>query len=84
MPPVVELADKVADDATSATQDDVDRLRSLGLTDADVLGVVLAAAMRSFCSRVLDGAGIEPEPKHAALDPEIRDVLAVGRPIAGH
>jgi len=79
---VVELADKVAADATSVTEADADRLRSLGLTDAEILDVVLAAAMRSFFSKVLDAVGAEPDAKYAELDPELRDALTVGRPIA--
>jgi uncharacterized peroxidase-related enzyme len=79
---VMELADKVAADATSVTQADVDRLRSLGLDDADVLDVVLAAAARCFFSKVLDATGAEPDAAYAALDPALREVLTVGRPIA--
>src|SRR3954471_20703056 len=79
---VVELADKVVLDATSVTQADIDRLRSLGLTDADILDVVLAAAVRCFFSKVLDGLGIEPDARYAQLDPALRDALTVGRPIA--
>jgi uncharacterized peroxidase-related enzyme len=79
---VVELADKVAADATAVTEGDFDRLRALGLTDAEILDVVLAAAMRSFFSKVLDGVGAEPDAKFAQLDPELRDALTVGRPIA--
>ena len=80
---VMDLAEKVADDATSVTEADVDHLRSLGLSDADVLDVVLAAAARCFFSKVLDGVGVEPDAKYASLDPGLRDTLTVGRPIAG-
>jgi uncharacterized peroxidase-related enzyme len=80
---VMELADKVADDATRVTAADVDRLRSLGLSDEEILDVVLAAAARCFFSKVLDGVGAEPDAKYRALDPELRDALTVGRPIAG-
>jgi uncharacterized peroxidase-related enzyme len=79
---IVDLADKVAVDATSVTQGDVDRLRALGLTDSEILDVVLAAAVRCFFSKALDGLGIEPDAKYAGLDPELRDVLTVGRSIA--
>jgi uncharacterized peroxidase-related enzyme len=79
---VMELADKVAVDATSVTQADVDHLRELGLTDAEVVDVVLAAAARCFFSKVLDGLGIEADAKYAQLDPELRDALTVGRSIA--
>ena len=79
---VIDLADKVAADATTVTEADVDRLRSLGLTDAEILDVVLAAAMRCFFSKVLDSLGAEPDARFAQLDPEVRDALTVGRPIA--
>jgi uncharacterized peroxidase-related enzyme len=79
---VVALADKVADDATSVTADDIDRLRSLGLSDTEILDVVVASAARSFFSKVLDGLGIAPDARYTKLDPELRDVLTVGRSIA--
>jgi len=79
---VMDLADKVADDATRVTEEDVDRLRSLGLADAEILDVVLAAAARCFFSKVLDGVGAEPDAKYASLEPGLRDALTVGRPIA--
>jgi uncharacterized peroxidase-related enzyme len=79
---VMDLADKVAGDATAVTQADVDRLRGHGLSDADILDVVLAAAARCFFSKTLDGAGAEPDAAFAALHPGLRDALTVGRPIA--
>jgi uncharacterized peroxidase-related enzyme len=79
---VIDLAGKVAVDATTVTEADVDRLRSLGLTDAEILDVVLAAATRCFFSKVLDGLGAEPDARFAQLDPGVRDALTVGRAIA--
>ncbi len=79
---VIALADKVALDATSVTQSDIDQLRSLGLSDTDIFDVVLAAAARCFFSKALDGIGIQPDARYAQLDPELRDALTVGRPIA--
>jgi uncharacterized peroxidase-related enzyme len=79
---VMDLAAKVARDATSVGQDDIDRLRSLGLSDQDILDVVLAAAARCFFSTVLDAVGAEPDAKYGKLDPAVRDVLTVGRAIA--
>lgn len=80
---VMELASKVADDATSVAQEDIDRLRSLGLADAEIMGVVLAATARCFFSKTLDALGIEPDAKYADVEPGLRDALTVGRPIAG-
>lgn len=79
---VMDLADKVAQDATSVTQQDVDRLRGLGLTDGEILDVVLAAAARCFFSKTLDAVGAAPDAKYSELEPEIRDTLTVGRAIA--
>jgi uncharacterized peroxidase-related enzyme len=78
---VMELADKVAADATSVTQKDVDRLRALGLSDADVLDVVLAAAVRCFYSKTLDALGVAPDRAYHELPPGLRDALTVGHPI---
>jgi len=79
---VMDLADKVAADATSVTAADVQRLRDLGLPDTEISGVVLAAAARCFFSKSLDGLGVDPDAKYAALPGPVRDALTVGRPIA--
>jgi len=78
---VQDLARKAADDATSVTQADVDRLRGLGLTDDEIFDVVLAAAARSFFSKTLDALGVQPDAAYRSLAPEVRDALTVGRPI---
>ena len=69
---VMDLAAKVVEDATGVEQADIDRLRSLGLSDQDILDVVLAAAARCFFSKVLDAVCAEPDGKYAALDPALR------------
>ena len=79
---VMALAETVAADATTVTQEDIDRLRALGLPDAEILGVVLAAAARCFFSKTLDGLGVLPDHKYDAMEPALRDALTVGRPIA--
>jgi len=79
---VMDLADKVATDATSVTQADVDHLRALGLSDADVFDVVAAAAARCFFSKLLDGLGVQPDARYAALETPVREALVVGRPIS--
>jgi uncharacterized peroxidase-related enzyme len=80
---VMDLAEKVVDDATSVTQADVDRLREHGLSDAEILDVVLAAALRCFFSKTLDGIGAQPDSEfEQRLEPDVREVLVVGRPIA--
>jgi uncharacterized peroxidase-related enzyme len=79
---VMGLADKVAHDATAVTEDDIQALRELGLTEAEIFDVILAASARCFFSKSLDGVGAAPDAKYAALDPALRDALTVGRAIA--
>jgi uncharacterized peroxidase-related enzyme len=79
---IMELADKVAADGGSVQQADIDRLRSLRLSDTEILDVVLAAAARCFFSTTLDALGVQPDHKYADMDPPVRDALTVGRPIA--
>jgi alkylhydroperoxidase family enzyme len=79
---VMDLADKVAADATSVTQADVDHLRALGLSDADVFDVVAAAGARAFFTKVGDGLGVQADASYGEMEPALRDALTVGRPIA--
>jgi uncharacterized peroxidase-related enzyme len=78
---VMELADKVVADATSISSADIDRLRSFGLTDEEILDVVVAAAARCFLSKTLDALGVEADAAYLELDPDLREALTVGRPI---
>ena len=80
---VMDLAERVVDDATSITDADLERLRTLGLSEAEILDIVLAAAARCFFSRTLDALDVRADAAFRDLDAEIRDVLVVGRPIAG-
>ena len=79
---VMDFAEKVADDANSIQLTDIDDLRSVGLSDAEIFDVALAAAARCFFSKTLDAVGVEPDAKYSDLDPKLRDVLTVGRDIA--
>jgi uncharacterized peroxidase-related enzyme len=79
---VMDLADKVAADATSVTEDDIERLRGFGLDDGEIVSVVCAAAARCFYSKALDALGVQPDAGYASVDPALRDALVVGRPIA--
>jgi uncharacterized peroxidase-related enzyme len=81
---VMAFARKLTLNADQITQSDVDTLKSLGLTDEDVLDVALAAAARCFFSKTLDATGTTPDPAyHDLLPPELVTALTVGRSIAG-
>jgi uncharacterized peroxidase-related enzyme len=80
---VMEYATLVARDATAITQEDVQKLRNHGLTDADIVDVVFAAAARTFFTKVLDALGVQADAQlGATFDPETRQKVTVGRPIA--
>jgi uncharacterized peroxidase-related enzyme len=79
---VMDLAEKVADDATSIQETDLESLRSVGLRDEEIADVVLTAAVRCFFSKTLDALGVEPDAKYNDLETGVRDALTVGRPIA--
>jgi uncharacterized peroxidase-related enzyme len=79
---VMDFAEQVVDDAASIGEDDLQRLRDLGLSDTDILDVALAAAGRCFFSKTLDALGVQPDAKYRELEPGLREALVVGRPIA--
>ena len=79
---VMDLAERVVDDATAIGDDDLQRLRDLGLSDTDIMDVMLAAAARCFFSKTLDALGVRPDASYAELEPDLLEVLVVGRPIA--
>ena len=79
---VMDLAERVAEDATSIEEEDLQRLRDLGLSDTEIMDVVLAAAVRCFFSKTLDGLGVLADASYRELEPDVREVLVVGRPIA--
>ena len=79
---VMDLAERVVDDATSIDDADLQRLRDLGLSDTDIMDAVLAAAARCFFAKTLDALGVRPDASYRELEPELREALVVGRPIA--
>lgn len=79
---VMDLAERVVDDATSIGDADLQRLRDLGLSDAEIMDVVLAAAVRCFWTKTLDALGVQADPSYRELEPELQEALVVGRPIA--
>lgn len=78
---IMVFARKVVRDAASVTQQDIDGLRSHGLSDTDIFDVVTAAAVRCFFSKTLDALGAVPDSSYLKIDAKLRDVLTVGRGI---
>jgi len=79
---VMDLAERVVDDATSIGDADLQRLRDFGLSETDIMDVVLAAAARCFFSKTLDALGVRPDASYREMEPRLREALVVGREIA--
>ena len=79
---VMDLAERVVDDATSIGDAELQPLRELGLSETEIMDVVLAAAARCFFSKTLDALGVRPDASYRALEPDLREALVIGRPIA--
>jgi len=77
---IMVFAQKVATQPGEINEGDYDHLRGFGLTDEEILDIVLACTARSFFSKTLDALGAVPDETYLELDPELLDVLAVGRP----
>jgi uncharacterized peroxidase-related enzyme len=78
---VYQFAAKVATDAASVQQEDIDELRAAGLSDVDIADVVYAAAARCFFTRILDGLGAQLDAQTAqTFDPALYASMVVGRP----
>ena len=73
---VMDFAAKVARDACSITEHDVQRLRDAGLSDREIFDVAVAAAARCFFSKTLDAVGALPDAEFAELDPGLREARA--------
>ena len=80
---VMAFAERVVRDAASVTRGDIERLRTLGLGDDEILDVALAAAARCFFSKTLDALGTSPDAAYRSLlGPQLCDALTVGRAVA--
>jgi uncharacterized peroxidase-related enzyme len=76
---VMSFAQKITTQANQTNETDYDELRGYGLSDEDILDIVLASAARNFFSKTLDGLGATPDDLYLELEPELRQILTIGR-----
>ncbi len=76
---MMSFAEKLTLATHTVTPQDIEGLREHGLTDAEILDIVLVAAARNFFSKALDAVGAEPDAVYRDLEPELREALAKGR-----
>lgn len=79
---MMAFAEKVARSADQITAADVDQLRAHGYRDEEIFDLAAAAAARCFFSKLLDALGVQADSSFNDLDPTLRQVLTVGRPVA--
>ncbi|WP_369372707.1 carboxymuconolactone decarboxylase family protein [Promicromonospora sp. Populi] len=75
----MEVAERVSGDSAAMTEADTLRLRELGLTDRQIVDVVLAAAARNYYSRALHALAVPPDVPPDLPEP-LREALAGGLP----
>lgn len=73
------LAFKVARDSASLVEADFVPLRKAGCSDREIFDVVAAAAARCFFAKVPDALGVLPDDELADMEPELLQLLCVGR-----
>jgi uncharacterized peroxidase-related enzyme len=77
---IMSFAQKVTSEANQVSEQDMDELRGYGLSDEEILDVVLVCTARNFFSKTLDALGAVPDEVYKEFDPELLSVLAIGRP----
>ena len=78
---MVNLARKVALDASSVTAADISALKECGITDPEIFDIVAAAAGRAFFSKLVEGLGADADSAFFDMEEPLRESLTVGRPI---
>jgi uncharacterized peroxidase-related enzyme len=79
---MMAFVEKVVQAADRITPADVDGLRSHGYRDEEIFDIAAAAAARCLFSKLLDALGVQPDSIFNEMDPALRKLLTVGRPVA--
>lgn len=80
---MIDYARQIARDPTKITFGQVEALKKKhGFSDAEVFDIAAIAAGRCFFTRILDALGAEPDASFMKMDADLREALAVGRPIS--
>ncbi len=79
---MMALAQKVSTQAHQISERDIDELRGYGLSDEEILDVILASTARSFFSETLNATGAVPDEAYSQLEPELFQALTSGRPVS--
>ena len=77
---LMSFSQKIINNAHQINEDDIAELRKQDLTDEEILDVVFACTARSFFSKTLDALDASPDELYLKLEPELIQVLTLGRP----
>ena len=77
---LMSFAQKLTTQADQVTEKDIEELGGYGLSDEEILNVVLASAARNFFSKTLDTLDALPDDAYLELEPELLKALTLGRP----
>lgn len=78
---MMAYAAKIARDASRVNAGEVEALKSLGFSDAEVFDIAAIASARAFLTKIMDALGAEPDAHFLDLEEDFRHALTVGRPI---
>ncbi len=79
---MMRYAARLAADPLSVAAEDVAELADHGLSDAEIFDIAATVAGRAFLTRLMDGLGVEADAGYAAMDPQLRELLMVGRKLS--
>ena len=77
---LMSFAQKITTRANQVSADDINELRGYGLSDEEILDVILTCTARNFFSKTLDAVGAVPDEAFLELEQGLREVLTPGRP----
>ena len=77
---LMSFAQKVITQAHQVNEGDIDELRKYGLSDDEILDVILVSTARSFMCKTVDALGAIPDEAYQELEPELLQLLNLGRP----
>lgn len=72
---MMNFAQKIIRNANKITQEDINLLRDMNLSDNEILDITLVATMRSFASKTFDSLGAKPDAIYSELEHELNDLL---------
>ncbi len=76
----MSLAQKVITCAYEVSEKDIEDLRACGLSDEEILDIVLASSASNFLSKTIDAVNTGPDDLYLELEPDLLRQLTIGRP----